>query len=213
MSDEELASAIRALASVAYSTEALPELRADAIARIEEVRELLAEWPLRRDRRGNRARSAFSGTENPIAPPMRIRSGRLADGRPALIGVVCLDSLREGPPGAVHGGVIAGLFDELLGGAQRLNGGDPGMTGRLTVRYRRPTPLDADIELRAWIHDERRRRVVVRGECVLSGQDGDVTAEAEAIFLRVDFARLEEMLRGRREGETPAPASPRNVDD
>jgi acyl-coenzyme A thioesterase PaaI-like protein len=160
----------------------------------------------------NRELSAYSGSLNSIAPPMRIRTDRLANGRPALIGEVRLDRLREGPPHSAHGGVIAGLFDELLGGGQRLNGGAPGMTGRLTVRYRRPTPLHADLELRVWIHDERRRRVVVRGECVVvddpPGAAATVTAEAEAIFLRVDFARLDAMMRGRADGKTPDPAPP-----
>lgn len=158
----------------------------------------------------NRDLSTFSGRLNAIAPPMRVSRGALDDGRPALIGRVRLDRLREGPPRSVHGGVIAGLFDELLGGGQRLEGGPPGMTARLTVRYRRPTPLDAELELRAWIHDERVRRVIVRADCrVVAETTSDsrpITAEAEAVFLRVDFARLDEMMRDRPDGDTPGPA-------
>ncbi len=208
--EEELIEAVRALARDAYAAEASPDVLADAVAGIEAVRTMLAGAD-RADFGPPRSRefATFSGVRNPIAPPMEIRSGELADGRLALIGTVRLDRLREGPPQAVHGGVLAGLFDELLGGGQRLNGGAPGMTGRLTVRYRRPTPLDADLELRAWIHDERRRRVTVRGECVVVGTDEVATAEAEAIFLRVDFARLGAMMRDRSAGETPAPAPPR----
>ncbi len=52
----------------------------------------------------------------------------------------------EGPPTCVHGGVIAELFDELLGISNILAG--PGaMTGTLTIRYRRPTPL---LALSSW---------------------------------------------------------------
>ena len=47
----------------------------------------------------------------------------------------------EGPPGCVHGGYIAHLFDCVMG-QHNLNVGIPGMTGHShSVRYRRPTPL------------------------------------------------------------------------
>ena len=47
----------------------------------------------------------------------------------------------------VHGGVIAELFDEVLGAANIV--ADHGaMTGTLTVRYRKPTPLLADLDAR-----------------------------------------------------------------
>ena len=45
----------------------------------------------------------------------------------------------EGPPGYVHGGCVALAFDELLGMVNVLNGLG-GLTGKLTVRYRRPDP-------------------------------------------------------------------------
>ncbi|MDW3217348.1 MAG: PaaI family thioesterase [Acidimicrobiales bacterium] len=169
----------------------------------------------RDNRRFYRQLSTFSGRLNTIAPPIVITSGSMPDGAPALIGAVRLDRRYEGPPRAVHGGILAGLFDELLGGGQRLTGGPPGMTGRLTVRYRRPTPLDTDLQFRAWIADERERRVTVKADCrVLThgARDGEAddaappTAEAEAIFLRVDYDGLERVLREREDGAAPAPA-------
>ena len=59
-------------------------------------------------------------------------------------GTVTFGSAYEGPPGHVHGGYVAAAFDELLGMTQSL-GGMPGMTGTLTVRYRRPTPLRTEL--------------------------------------------------------------------
>jgi hypothetical protein len=221
-SEEDVVSVLRTLGHTVHHGEVSGARRAEALGHLTAALELLSDgeqrvrWyevdPEQRDRTRarNRELSTFSGSLNPIAPPMRIRPGELANGNPALIGTVRLDRLREGPPRSAHGGVIAGLFDELLGGGQRLNGGPPGMTGRLTIRYRRPTPLDADLELRVWIHDERSRRVVVRGDCVVvddSAPDArTVTAEAEAIFLRVDFAKLDDMMRDRVDGETPSAA-------
>ena len=90
---------------------------------------------------------------------------------------------REGPPANVHGGIIAGLFDEVMGAATRLSGRAGAVTGRLTVRYRSGTPLDEDLEFRAWIGDERTRRVIIKADCRAVGSES-VTAEAEAVFVR-----------------------------
>lgn len=220
--DEAIAAVLRGIGRDLHARVPEPAARAAIAEHLAVVSDLLAggeprlrwyELPEheRDNPRFHRDISTFSGRVNTVAPPMRIRPGTLADGRPALIGTVRLDRRYEGPPRAVHGGIIAGLFDELLGGGQRLTGGPPGMTGRLTVRYRRPTPLDTDLRFRAWIADERERRVTVKADCALAPAD-DIesdavvaTADAEAIFLRVDYDRLERNLRDRAAG-APDPA-------
>ena len=53
-----------------------------------------------------------------------------------------LGAAYEGPPGLVHGGVSALILDQVLGEAAGA-GGKPGMTGTLTIRYRRGTRLGA----------------------------------------------------------------------
>lgn len=202
--DETLVDAVRELGAILHSAGVDGARRRTALAHLEAARDLLRDGEPRlrwyEDEAGsadtrarNRELSAFSGSLNAVAPPMRVRTDTRPDGTAALVGAVRLDRLREGPPRSVHGGVLAGLFDELLGAGSRLSGGPGGVTGRLTVRYRRPTPLDVDLELWAWIHDERSRRIVVRGECRApdGGSGGEVvTAEAEAVFLRVDFAAM-----------------------
>ena len=44
----------------------------------------------------------------------------------------------EGPPGAVHGGIVAAYLDEILGGAAVRATSKIAVTGELTVRYVRP---------------------------------------------------------------------------
>jgi acyl-coenzyme A thioesterase PaaI-like protein len=214
-SEEEIVELVRDLQRVVRSVHATDTDRAAAAEHLRGALDLLGTGdPRERSRR----LSTFSGDLNPVAPPMRIRNSTLDDGRPVLLAEVRLDLQREGPPQSVHGGVLAGMFDELMGGAQRINGGIAGMTGRLTVRYRRPTPLNEDLLLRAWIHDERKRRVTVRADCSvasaagLSPERSVVTAEAEAFFIRVDFERLDDIMRSRGEGETPQPAPGRTND-
>jgi acyl-coenzyme A thioesterase PaaI-like protein len=48
----------------------------------------------------------------------------------------------EGPPGAAHGGIVAAYLDEVLAGAALHATGKIYVTGELTVRYVRPTPVE-----------------------------------------------------------------------
>ena len=82
------------------------------------------------------------GAGNPIAPPLRIDRGE--DG---VVGWCTLGHAYEGPPMYGHGGVSAMLIDQLLGHAAAASG-HPGVTTDLSVRYRRPVPLD--VPLRVW---------------------------------------------------------------
>ncbi len=133
-----------------------------------------------------REKSLFRGTTQPLAVPM-VADVEVVDGERRIVGRVNVDPMYEGPPGAVHGGYVAGLFDDMLGAAQRLSEGMSGVTGKLTVRYRRPTPLGVDLRFEAWLQDERDRSMTARARCVA---DGEVTAEAEALFIRVDLAKM-----------------------
>jgi acyl-coenzyme A thioesterase PaaI-like protein len=95
-----------------------------------------------------------------------------------------LGALCEGPPGLVHGGVSALLLDQLLGEAAAVGGG-PGMTGRLSVQYRRPTPLGR-LVLEGWLESADGRKSVVRGQ--IRTVDGEVTVEAEGLFVLPQWA-------------------------
>ena len=101
--------------------------------------------------------SPFIGRANPLAPPMRLLD---LDG--VVHGQVTFGSAYEGPPGCVHGGYIAAAFDELLGATQSLSG-NPGMTGRLTIHYRSPTPLHAELHLVGRITQDRGSQDLHRG--------------------------------------------------
>ena len=89
-------------------------------------------------------------------------------------------------PTCVHGGIIAALFDEVMGAANLL-GEHPGMTGTLTVRYRRPTPLLAPLGIVARFTGSERRKVFTWAGLY---HDGALTAEAEGIFITMEPNRL-----------------------
>jgi len=133
--------------------------------------------------------SPVMGASNPIAPPARIEP--LDDRSIALH--LRYGSAYEGPPGSVHGGFVAAAFDEVLGMTQSL-GGQPGMTGTLTVRYRRPTPLHRDLRFVGRLERIDGRKIFTTAQCF----DGDtLTAEAEGLFVRVDFQKIAEMMVAR----------------
>lgn len=120
--------------------------------------------------------SPVIGFANPIAPPVVVH---IEDGE--LHGSAFFDYQYEGPPTCVHGGVIALVFDELLGAAN-IAAGCPGMTGTLTIRYRRPTPLRTRLRLQARATRQEGRKIFTWGGMFLGDE---LLAEAEGIFIEL----------------------------
>jgi acyl-coenzyme A thioesterase PaaI-like protein len=132
-------------------------------------------------------RSPVVGDASPFAPPFR---WEVVDGRSRA--VATLGAPYEGPPGFVHGGMIALVFDEVLGMAN-IAAGVPGMTGTLTVKYRKPTPLFREVRCEGWVERVSGRKILTRGTMHC---DGVMTAEAEGIFVSI-IPRLAQEYFGR----------------
>lgn len=139
------------------------------------------------------ALSPVRGQLNPVAPPLRVELGQRDDGTPCITGHANLSSVYEGPPRGVHGGIVAALFDEILGAAMSL-APPPGVTARLEVDYHHLTPIDEDLQLEAWIVESRGRRVRAEATCRAGTT---LTARAKALFIRVDFKEVEDRMRAR----------------
>lgn len=129
--------------------------------------------------------SPLIGLANPLAPPVR-----LAVQQDKVIGHANFGVAYEGPPGHVHGGFVAAAFDEVLGMAQSLTG-NPGMTGTLTIRYRKPTPLLTEVVFEARVNRVEGRKIFTEG--TLSA-NGAVTAEAQGLFIAVGHERFVKMV-------------------
>ena len=130
--------------------------------------------------------SPIIGYANPIAPPVEVWLGEDQDGQPEIHGRVTFDYQYEGPPTCVHGGVIAELFDELMGAANVI-AEKPSMTGTLTVRYRKPTPLLTQLDLVARFVKSEGRKVHTWAAIY---HEGAVTAEAKGLFIEVRPGRM-----------------------
>jgi acyl-coenzyme A thioesterase PaaI-like protein len=136
--------------------------------------------------------SPLIGLSNPMAPPIVMR----VDGD-VVRGTVTFGSAYEGPPGHLHGGFVAASFDEVLGFVQSTTG-HPGMTGRLTVRYLKPTPLHVELQFEARVLRVEGRKIFTEGNV----RAGDVvTAEAEGLFISVDLVKMHQLVEARRQNE------------
>jgi hypothetical protein len=126
------------------------------------------------------------GEHNPIAPPVDV----IVDGQ-TIRGACNLGVAYEGPPGYVHGAIIAMIFDMLLGLAN-LASGNPSMTGTLTVKYRRPTPLHTDLTFEASTDRRDGRKVIAKGTV---HANGELTAEAEGVFVQLQIDKAVKMFK------------------
>ncbi len=125
--------------------------------------------------------SPIAGILNPIAPPVRLEVVDGPGGTPEIRAAAWFDYPYEGPPSCVHGGVIAATFDEILGAANMV-AGNPGMTGTLTVRYRKPTPLRTELRLEARFLEREGRKIRTWAAMY---HDDVLTAEADGLFIEV----------------------------
>ncbi|APC34684.1 thioesterase [Nocardiopsis dassonvillei] len=117
-----------------------------------------------------------SGDTNPAAPPLLLE--RTPEG---LRGEVTLNTVYQGPPGLVHGGWIAALLDQAVGSVSAVET-TPGLTAKLEVNYRQPTPLFTPLEVTAEVDRVEGRKVFVSGRI---RAHGEVTAEATALMVQV----------------------------
>jgi acyl-coenzyme A thioesterase PaaI-like protein len=117
----------------------------------------------------------ISGPYNPLAAPvsMSAESGK-------AIGTARFGLAYEGPPGGVHGGVVAAVWDQVLAYACMIQG-TPGHTATFTTSFRAITPLREQLRFEAWVERTEGRRVHARGQCHAAGK---LVSEAEGIFIQ-----------------------------
>lgn len=188
-SRRELAAALRrlntALLTADVPTGQIRDLSAslnDEAARIEKNERLYGRMAHREHYHGkHQARHDFfyelsplMGMSNPASMPIHAwqENGRVhATATP--------DWTYEGQLGHLHGGVIAALFDQLLGLAQQLTGSS-GLTASLTTSYLRPTPLNKTLRLMAELKRVEGRKRFIVGEL---WADEVQTASCEGLFI------------------------------
>jgi len=200
-----LAEAMRQAIEVLMDTDAPEEQLTRASEAIESLRAELGAapggrtlWGYAESSNAGDATAAFDnsplvGLANPIAPPMKL----WIDGD-VVRGTAVFGQQYEGPPGHVHGGIVAAAFDEVLGMTQSLSG-IGGMTGRLVVNYRKPTPLGRELTFTGRLDRVEGRKIFTSGML----HDGEtLCAEAEGLFISVAMERFRALA-----GDSGAPSA------
>lgn len=127
------------------------------------------------------------GTENGCG--LHARFFELEDGD--IAGVFTPRQEHQGYPGRLHGGIASTILDETMGRAITMT--DPtawGVTLELTVRYRKPVPLDAPVVARGRITKDSGRIFEGAGEIRLD--DGTVAVEASGRYMRLPIEKIAE---------------------
>ncbi len=87
-----------------------------------------------------------------------------------------------GGGGAVHGGAIPLLFDEVLGRLASSGDRAPARTAYLHTDFRSITPVGVELAVRAWFVSEQGRKRTLRAQLT----HGDtLCAEAEGLFIEL----------------------------
>ena len=98
----------------------------------------------------------------------------------------------QGFPGVAHGGIAAAVMDEAMGWAMYAANAWA-MTAKMEIRYRRPLPLNEPVVVTARVTRDRGRRL--EAEAQIATPEGEVLAQANAIFLRMPEERSREFNR------------------
>jgi acyl-coenzyme A thioesterase PaaI-like protein len=93
----------------------------------------------------------------------------------------------QGPPGHAHGGSMAALLDEAMGGAAWMRG-HMVVAAELTTRFKKMLPLGTRCVIEAQVVDVNGRKV--RTHAVLRDEAGTVFSEGDALFIVIDPARF-----------------------
>jgi acyl-coenzyme A thioesterase PaaI-like protein len=121
------------------------------------------------------------GIYNPLALPIEMEWQP-----PLAIGRATFDTPYEGPPGCVHGAVLAAAFDQVINIAN-IHSGTAGPTRTLALEYKKPTPLGAPLVFEAWVEAVDGRKVTSRA---VVRDAGEVTVEASGLFILVSRERV-----------------------
>ena len=127
------------------------------------------------------------GTENVAG--LKARFYELENGD--LAGIFQPVAEHQGYPGRLHGGASSAILDETIGRAINMLHSDVwGVTVELTLRYRKPVPLDGEVRAVGRITKDSSRLFEGTGEIVLA--DGTVAVEASGKYLRLPIERIAE---------------------
>ena len=139
---------------------------------------------------GERWYSPVYGPGIPVAPPLVVTDDP-ENGR--CTGRATIGKQHEGPPGLVHGGVVATLLDHVLARSARI-AGHGGLTASLTITYRRPVPLGVPLVVTGELGSVEGRRATATARLVAEDDPATTLAEGEAVLVALRADRAAEVF-------------------
>jgi len=104
-----------------------------------------------------------------------------------LCGIFTPQEHHQSYPGRTHGGVAAAMLDETIGRAINIQEKDVwGVTGELSIRYKKPVPLNVTLKVMGRITLNAKRMFEGEGEILLPNGDIAVTAHGKYVKLPAD---------------------------
>lgn len=106
-----------------------------------------------------------------------------------ICGIFNTEDFHQSFPGRMHGGMISAVLDEVIGRAVMIKNPEQwGVTGELTVRYLKPTPLSTKLKAFGKIVKENSR--LFKGVGYIEDNEGNVLATAEATYFKMDLNKI-----------------------
>jgi acyl-coenzyme A thioesterase PaaI-like protein len=142
----------------------------------------------------------FSGRSSPWGIDLEVhRRGDEIEAR------FTLDAAHEGAPGRSHGGIVAGMFDDVFGFVLDIVQ-QSAFTGELKVRYVAPTPLHRELACRGRLRERVGRKLWIEGELVdTTVKPEQVVARGQGLFIAVDVEQMVVGASSRETARLPAP--------
>ena len=135
----------------------------------------------------------FSGRSSPWGVDLEVH--RHGD---EIEAILTLRAAHEGAPDRSHGGIVAGLFDDVFGFVLDVVQ-EAAFTGELTIRYEKPTPLHRPIACRGRLARRDGRKLYIEGELV------DLQTDGQPVVARGRGAVHRRRPVGLRPGDPAAP--------
>ncbi|XP_072048045.1 uncharacterized protein [Amphiura filiformis] len=89
----------------------------------------------------------------------------------------------QGPPGYVHGGASATMFDTVTAVYVHKGLQKTCVTANLNMNFRRPIPLNSTVLAETWVEKSEGRKHLLR--CEMKSTDGQVLIEGTALWISV----------------------------
>ncbi len=127
------------------------------------------------------------GAANPQGLHLHFTLDTTDPNQPVATAIVNLTEFHQGPPGHIHGGIVATLCDEAMSKLNRPLG-LLAMTRHMEVDYLRPAPLHTPLTLIARHLRREGRKLFHTVELTRAG--GEVLARSKGVFVVIDPSHL-----------------------